>query len=177
MKVTKSQAPIHTSPVCQNIFMWMWGLHMCGDMYAWICICVETRGQPQMFLLRSPPPLFFWVRFPSWSDTCHLSWLFTWDLGIDLLVLCHCECSSQVFCLLWDSVSLCSPGCPTTYCVNQACRNPLAPASKMLGLKACITVPSLVTLGSNTSQSATVNWVITIWLSQTHVRCRYRMTV
>jgi hypothetical protein len=41
-----------------------------------------------------------------------------------------------------DRVSLCSPGCPGTHFVDQAgleLRNPPAPASRVLGLKACAT--------------------------------------
>jgi hypothetical protein len=44
-----------------------------------------------------------------------------------------------------DRVSLCSPGCPGTYFVDQAgleLRNPPASASRVLGLKACATTPS-----------------------------------
>jgi hypothetical protein len=42
----------------------------------------------------------------------------------------------------WDRVSLCSPGCPGTHSVDQAClklRNLLASASQVLGLKECST--------------------------------------
>jgi hypothetical protein len=44
-----------------------------------------------------------------------------------------------------DRVSLCSPGCPGTHFVDQAgleLRNPPASASRVLGLKACATMPS-----------------------------------
>jgi hypothetical protein len=53
--------------------------------------------------------------------------------------------SKRVFvCLFQDRVSLCSPGCPGTHCVDQAgleLRNPSASASasQVLGLKACTT--------------------------------------
>jgi len=43
-----------------------------------------------------------------------------------------------------DRVSLYSPGCPGTHFVDQAgleLRNPLASASRVLGLKACTTTP------------------------------------
>jgi hypothetical protein len=46
-----------------------------------------------------------------------------------------------------DRVSLCSPGCPGTYSVDQAglkLRNLPASASQMLGLKVCTTLPGLV---------------------------------
>jgi hypothetical protein len=46
-----------------------------------------------------------------------------------------------------DRVSLCSPGCPGTYSVDQAglkLRNPPASASQVLGLKACTTTPGFV---------------------------------
>jgi hypothetical protein len=51
----------------------------------------------------------------------------------------------EVFCFVFvfrDRVSLCSPGCPGTYCVDQAgleLRNPPASASQVLGLKVCAT--------------------------------------
>ena len=48
--------------------------------------------------------------------------------------------------VFWDRVSLYSPGCPGTHFVDQAgleLRNPPAPASRVLGLKACATTPGL----------------------------------
>jgi hypothetical protein len=49
------------------------------------------------------------------------------------------------FCLFFrDRVSLYSPGCPGTHFVDQAglkLRNPPASASRVLGLKACTTMP------------------------------------
>jgi hypothetical protein len=45
-----------------------------------------------------------------------------------------------------DRVSLCSPGCPGTHSVDQAGlkpRNLPASASRVLGLKACATMPSI----------------------------------
>jgi hypothetical protein len=50
------------------------------------------------------------------------------------------------FCFFFfqDRVSLCSPGCPGTHSVDQAglkLRNLPASASKVLGLKACATMP------------------------------------
>jgi hypothetical protein len=50
-----------------------------------------------------------------------------------------------LFSVFWDRVSLFSPGCPGTHFVDQAgleFRNPLASASRVLGLKACTTTPS-----------------------------------
>jgi hypothetical protein len=52
--------------------------------------------------------------------------------------------SDLQFFFLWDRVSLCSPGCPGTHFVDQAgleLRNPPASASRVLGLKACATMP------------------------------------
>ena len=49
-----------------------------------------------------------------------------------------------LFVCFWDRFSLCSPGCPGTYSVNQAgleLRNLLASASQVLELKACATTP------------------------------------
>jgi hypothetical protein len=43
---------------------------------------------------------------------------------------------------VWDRVSLCSPCCPVTHCVDQAgleLRNLSASASHVLGLKVCAT--------------------------------------
>jgi hypothetical protein len=52
--------------------------------------------------------------------------------------------SQDFFCLFvfQDRVSLCSPGCPATHSVDQAgleLRNPPSSASRVLGLKACVT--------------------------------------
>jgi hypothetical protein len=50
------------------------------------------------------------------------------------------------FLVFQDRVSLCSPGCPGTHFVDQAClelRNPPASASRVPGLKACATMPGL----------------------------------
>jgi hypothetical protein len=47
-------------------------------------------------------------------------------------------------CFFQDRVSLYSPGCPGTHSVDQAgleLRNPPASASRVLGLKACATMP------------------------------------
>jgi hypothetical protein len=46
-----------------------------------------------------------------------------------------------------DRVSLCSPGCPGTHSADQAgleLRNPPASAFRVLGLKACATIPWLI---------------------------------
>jgi hypothetical protein len=52
-----------------------------------------------------------------------------------------------LFCFVFrNRVSLCSPGCPGTHSVDQAgleLRNPPAPASRALGLKAWATMPGL----------------------------------
>ena len=51
-----------------------------------------------------------------------------------------------VFLVFRDRVSLCSPGCPGTHCVDQAgleLRNLPASASQVLGLKACATIAQL----------------------------------
>jgi hypothetical protein len=53
---------------------------------------------------------------------------------------------SSFFFFFRDRVSLCSPGCPGTHSVDQVgleLRNPPASASRVLGLKACPTTPSL----------------------------------
>jgi hypothetical protein len=47
---------------------------------------------------------------------------------------------------LGDGVSMCSPGCSGIHCVHQASLelgNPPAPASQVLGLKACATTAML----------------------------------
>jgi hypothetical protein len=51
------------------------------------------------------------------------------------------------FVLFFETGFLCGPGCPGTHFVDQAgleLRNPLASASRVLGLKAYATVPSSV---------------------------------
>jgi hypothetical protein len=51
-----------------------------------------------------------------------------------------------LFFVFQDRVSLCSPGCPGTHSVDQTgleLRNPPASASRVLGLKAYATTPSL----------------------------------
>jgi hypothetical protein len=51
-------------------------------------------------------------------------------------------CLFFYFFVFQDRISLYSPGCPVTHSVDQAAlelRNPPAPASQMLGLKACTT--------------------------------------
>jgi hypothetical protein len=51
------------------------------------------------------------------------------------------------FLVFQDKVSLCSPGCPGTHFVDQAClelRNLPASASQVLGLKVCTTTPQRV---------------------------------
>jgi hypothetical protein len=51
------------------------------------------------------------------------------------------------FLVFRDRVSLCSPGCPGTHFLDQAgleLRNPPASASRVLGLKACATMPGFV---------------------------------
>ena len=58
------------------------------------------------------------------------------------------------FFFFWDRVSLYSPGCPGTHFVDQAglkLRNPLASASRVLGLKACVTTPGWLLLSCQTS--------------------------
>jgi hypothetical protein len=54
-------------------------------------------------------------------------------------------CLFVCFCFVFqDRVSLCSPGCPGTHFVDQAgleLRNLPASASRVLGLKACATMP------------------------------------
>jgi hypothetical protein len=55
-------------------------------------------------------------------------------------LLCFALLCFALLCFVFrDRVSLCSPGCPGTHSVDQACfklRNPPASASQVLGLKA-----------------------------------------
>jgi hypothetical protein len=60
------------------------------------------------------------------------------------------SCRFVLFCFVYfffrDRVSLCSPGSPGTHSVDQAgleLRDPPAPASRVLGLKACATTAQL----------------------------------
>ena len=65
--------------------------------------------------------------------------------GYDVGIIGHPQMSSlSLFLVFRDRVSLCSPGCPGTHFVDQAAlelRNPPAPTSQVLGLKACTTTP------------------------------------
>jgi hypothetical protein len=67
---------------------------------------------------------------------------------------CVCVCTLLflfvcLFCFVFrDRVSLCSPGCPGAHFVDQAgleLKNPPASASRVLGLKACVTTPGVCT--------------------------------
>jgi hypothetical protein len=72
-----------------------------------------------------------------------------WSLLFLLLLLLVFPSEQRLFfffLVFQDRVSLYSPGCPGTHSVDQAglkLRNPPAPASQVLGLKACATTPSL----------------------------------
>ena len=58
-----------------------------------------------------------------------------------------CYCGWFVCVCFGDRVSLCSPGCPGTHCVDQASlelRYPPASASKVLELKTCAIVSAVV---------------------------------
>jgi hypothetical protein len=74
-----------------------------------------------------------------------------------------------LFCFLFfrDRVSLCSPGCPGTHSVDQAgleLRNLPASASRVLGLKACATMPGKKVLFLKRMQ----NW---FWVRQFSSTC------
>jgi hypothetical protein len=79
----------------------------------------------------SPMPPALAIAGQSWRYY-GLVFVFLWVLGV-------------LFCFVfWDRVSLCSPGCPGTHFVDQAgleLRNLPASASRVLGLKACATMP------------------------------------
>ena len=65
------------------------------------------------------------------------------DLYIFMWLISICSIFLFLFFSLWDRVSLCLPGCPGTYFVDQAVlelRNPPASASRVLGLKSCSTM-------------------------------------
>jgi hypothetical protein len=74
-----------------------------------------------------------------------------------------------------DRVSLCSPGCPGTYSVDQAgfeLRNSPASASQVLGLKACTTTARLIYIflfvfhffKKNIQDIClSIDWIILIW--------------
>ena len=74
-------------------------------------------------------------------------------LGVFFLLLLLLFCLFVCFCLFfgffWDRVSLYSPDCRGTHSVDQAgleLRNLPVSASRVLGLKACATTPSLFLL-------------------------------
>jgi hypothetical protein len=64
--------------------------------------------------------------------------------GLRLLTKGHLFCLFVcLFFVFRDRISLCSPGCPETHSVDQAClelRNPPASISQVLGSKACTTI-------------------------------------
>ena len=69
------------------------------------------------------------------------------ELAMQFFFVCLFVCF-LFFCFVFfrDRVSLCSPGCPGTHSVDQAClklRNLPASASQVLGLKACATIARL----------------------------------
>jgi hypothetical protein len=62
---------------------------------------------------------------------------------------CMCKLLLLLLLVFQDRVSLCTPGCPRTHCVDQAgleLRNPPASASQVLGLQACATTAQLCKL-------------------------------
>jgi hypothetical protein len=64
---------------------------------------------------------------------------------------CHCSGLVCLFVCFWDSVSLCSPGCPGTWSVDKAGlehKDPPAFASQLLRSKACTTSQTRSCLGS-----------------------------
>ena len=68
--------------------------------------------------------------------------LFVWGFVLFCFVFCLCCCC----CCFPDRISLYSPGCPRTHFVDQTdleLRNLPASVSRVLGLKACATTPSL----------------------------------
>jgi hypothetical protein len=70
------------------------------------------------------------------SIVCLFFCLFGWLVGLVFVV---------VVVVFRDRISLYSPGCPGTHFVDQAgleLRNPPASVSRVLGLKACATMPS-----------------------------------
>jgi hypothetical protein len=77
-------------------------------------------------------------------------WATMWLLGIELRISGGAVSAIIIIIIIimvfWDRVSLCSPGCPGTHFVDQAglkFRNPSASASRVLGLKACATMPGM----------------------------------
>jgi hypothetical protein len=100
----------------------------CSRMYWFFCISlVSVVMSPHSFLI-----LLIWI-----LSLCPLVSLAK-GLSTFFVVVC-------LF-VFRDRVSLCSPGCPGTHSVDQAgleLRNPPAPASQVLGLKACTITASL----------------------------------
>ena len=83
------------------------------------------------------------ICFSSFLFSFLLFFSFLFFLSFLLLFACFVFVLVVVF-VFQDRVSLCSPGCPGTHFVDQAgleLRNPPASASRVLGLKACATMP------------------------------------
>jgi hypothetical protein len=99
-----------------------------------------SRLRPWRRCLREPrsdtpapqPPSFMHLSDVAGTDEATLLWFWVFFGGGGVFI-CF---------LFFETVSLCSPGCPRTHSVDQAglkLRNPPASASQVLGLKACVT--------------------------------------
>jgi hypothetical protein len=110
-----------------------------GEPMNFIGVTYRTRNDSK--ISASPGPSSAWM-------TAHKAG------NLDLIAQSSCKSFLFLFvCFVFvvvvvfrDRVSLCSPGCPGTHFVEQAgreLRNPSASASRMLGLKACATMPSI----------------------------------
>jgi hypothetical protein len=77
----------------------------------------------------------------------------------------------------WDRVSLYSPGYPGTHFVAQAgleLRNPPASASRVLGLKACATMPGFSQYLNHLEFWDSLYVALAVWNSQCRVASKYR---
>jgi hypothetical protein len=86
------------------------------------------------------------TRLPSKAETVTISPTKSEGCGLSFSLSSFRPSFLSFFLIFQDKVSLYSPGCPGTHSVDQAgleLRNPPASASRVLGLKACDTTPSV----------------------------------
>jgi hypothetical protein len=125
--------------------------HGCSDPEGWEATWIQGIPSSESFsidpsILSSSKYLMYGLG----SRRCVLQyfWFVHWFQAADVwclkVKLCLLLIIMFFFFFFWDRVSLCSPGCPGTHFVDQAgleLRNPPASASRVLGLKACATMP------------------------------------
>jgi hypothetical protein len=124
----------------------------------WLCanltlLTVTANGKAQQKSCHSLEPCSVVPVVFSWFDffVCLFACLFVLETVLLRVALAILELDLQTVLALdlvfWGRVSLCSSGCPGTHSVDQAgleLRNLPASASRVLGLKACATMPGWI---------------------------------